>query len=416
MWIETHLQCKILHTLHVVLCPDRMLSGPRPGFAEALTYRSAVTSIASFGENYLMDMSGKKNKRLCIGVLGCGPIAQYAHFESCRRAGNAELYAICDVSEDLRNRMAAIHQPQVVYAEYAQMLDDPKVDAVIIATADEYHVPLCLQAVNAGKHVLVEKPLGVSIEECKQLQQSIHASSVILQMGNMKRFDAGIAFARRFIREQMGELLALKAWYCDSTYRYTMTDNLQPIPVAGRQVRRPSGDPKAEKRRYFMLTHGSHLVDTARFLGGAIRSVQAQLVEKFGAYCWFVALEFENGAVGQLDLTIAVRMDFHEGFQIYGEYGSVIGKTYLPWLFKSSDVECFSVNDGQYHRPLAEDGHFYRRQVEGFAESILAGTGSASTDAADIEDGMAAMRAMVAIARSAESGRRIRIAEVDGKV
>ena len=366
-----------------------MLSRPLPALAEALTYCGTVISIASFGEFSLMDMAGKENQRLRVGVLGCGSIAQYAHFESCRRAGNAELYAICDVSDDLRNRMAAIHQPQVVYADYAQMLSDAKVDAVIIATADQYHVPLCIQAVDAGKHVLVEKPLGVSIEECEQLRQRVQASAVVFQIGNMKRFDSGIAFARQFIREQMGEMLALKAWYCDSTYRYTMTDNLQPIPVAGTQVRRPSGNPKAEKRRYFMLTHGSHIVDTARFLGGAITSVQAQLVEKFGAYCWFVSLEFENGAVGQLDLTIAVRMDFHEGFQIYGEHGSVIGKTYLPWYFKSSDVECFSVKDDQYHRPLAEDGHFYRRQVEGFAEAILHGSAAASTGAADIEDGLA---------------------------
>ena len=66
-------------------------------------------------------------------------------------------------------------------------------------------------------------------------------------------------------------------------------------------------------------------------------------------------------------------MDWHEGFQIYGEHGSVLGKTYNPWFLKSSDVECFSARDGQYHRPLGEDAHVYRRQVEGFADTILNG-------------------------------------------
>jgi len=57
-----------------------------------------------------------------------------------------------------------------------------------------------------------------------------------------------------------------------------------------------SGYPKADKSRYYLLTHGSHLVDTARFLGGEIISVQARQVVKFDAYCWFVTLEFANGA------------------------------------------------------------------------------------------------------------------------
>src|ERR1700704_5854409 len=56
-------------------------------------------------------------RKLRVGVLGCGPIAQAAHFESCRKARNAELYAICDVADDLRERMAATHRPQRSYGD-----------------------------------------------------------------------------------------------------------------------------------------------------------------------------------------------------------------------------------------------------------------------------------------------------------
>src|SRR5437764_714188 len=201
----------------------------------------------------------KEARRLRIGVLGCGPIAQAAHFEACRRARNAELYAICDLAEDLVARMSAIHEPHVTYLDYDEMLADPQVEAIIVATADQFHVEHASRALAAGKHVLVEKPLGVT-------------------------------------------------------------------------------------------------------------------VEKFGAYCWFVATEFADGSVGHLDLTMAVRMDWHEGFQVYGEYGSVIGKTPNPWYLRSSDVECFSVRDGQYHRLLGADAHVYRLQLEGFADTILHGT------------------------------------------
>jgi predicted dehydrogenase len=192
-----------------------------------------------------------------------------------------------------------------------------------------------------------------------------------------------------------------------------MTDNLQPIPVVSRQARKPAGNLKADKRRYFMLTHGSHLVDSARFLGGEIVGVRARLLERFGAYSWFVSLDFADGCLGHLDLTIAVRGDFEEGFQVYGEHGSVKGHVYLPWHHKASHVECFSVKDGQFHRPLGEDAYTYKRQIEGFADTILHGR---PQHGARIEDGVAAMRAMVAIARSVETGASVRLADVTGGV
>ncbi|HMC66741.1 MAG TPA: Gfo/Idh/MocA family oxidoreductase, partial [Gemmataceae bacterium] len=231
----------------------------------------------------------KKEPRLLrIGILGCGPIAQYAHFDACRKARNAELYAVCDVADDLLAKMAAIHEPRVTYGDFDAMLADPQLEAVIIATSDQYHVPLALKAIAAGKHVLVEKPLGVTIEECEELRRRLGETKLVLQIGNNRRFDPGIAFARQFIEEEMGARMGFKSWYYDSTYRYTMTDNLQPIPMVSKQARKPTGDPKADKRRYFMLTHGTHLVDTARFLGGEIAVVRARLLARFGAYCWFV--------------------------------------------------------------------------------------------------------------------------------
>jgi predicted dehydrogenase len=352
-------------------------------------------------------------QHLRIGILGCGPIAQFAHFEAVRKAKNAELYAICDLADDLRNKMVTIHDPKISYSNYEQMLADPKVDAIIVATSDQFHVPAALQATKAGKHVLVEKPLGVTVEEILELREAIKQSKVMLQVGNMKRFDPGIKFAKEFIQNEMGEKLALKAWYCDSTYRYSMTNAVQPLPYTSAKARKPPGNPKENKRQYFMLTHGSHLVDTARYLGGEIVSVQTKLVEKFGAYCWFVETEFADGSVGHLDLTVAVRMDWHEGFQVYGEFGSVLGKTYNPWYFKSSDVECFSSKTGNYVRPLGEDSHFFRLQVEAFADTILNGVPQLG---ANLEDGLAAMQAMVAISHSSKTGERIYLKDVTGGV
>jgi predicted dehydrogenase len=355
----------------------------------------------------------KDPRLLRIGVLGAGPISQAGHFEAVRKAHNAELYAICDAAEDLLASMAATHGPHITYRDYDQMLADPQVEAVILATADQFHVPLARKAIAAGKHVLVEKPLGVNLEECEALREQLAANQLIFQIGNNRRFDPGIAFARQFTQERLGQRLAFKAWYYDSVFRYTMTDNLQPIMQTSAQARRPGGNPKADKQRYFMLTHGSHLVDTTRFLGGEIVAVQARLVERFESYCWFVAVDFADGSVGHIDLIIPVRGDFEEGFQIYGEHGSVVGKLPLTWYHKSSSVECFSSIDRQYHRPLGEDAFTYKLQVEGFANTILSG---APQRGANIDDGIAAMRAMVAIARSVETGTVVALADVSGSV
>ena len=356
---------------------------------------------------------GAEGRNLRVGVLGCGQIAQAAHFDACRKARNAELWAICDLAEDLLARMAATHQPRRAYRDYAAMLADPEVDAVIVAVADQFHAAAAREAIAAGKHVLVEKPLAVTVEECDDLGQRARAAGVVLQVGSMKRFDPGIAFARRFVAEEVGEVLALKAWYCDSTERYAMTDNLQPVIVHSDHARRPAGDPKADRPRYLLLGHGSHLVDTARFLAGELVAVRAQHVEKFGAHCWFVAVEFASGAVGHLDLTVAVRMGWHEGFQLYGEHGSVVARTENPWYLRASEVECYSARDGEFRRVLGADAHHYKLQLEGFADTILAG---ATQHGADATDGAAALRALVAIARSVESGEWVRLADVAGGV
>ena len=141
--------------------------------------------------------------------------------------------------------------------------------------------------------------------------------------------------------------------------------------------------------------------------------MNARLSRDKGLYCWFVDVEFASGTLGHLDLTVAVRMDWHEGFQIYGQNGSVIGKTYNPWYYKTSEVDIFRERDGASWRPLGADGHFDRRQLEGFAEAVLS---NGQLTGADIADGVASVRAMLAISRSVREGRRVQLEEVSGQI
>jgi predicted dehydrogenase len=355
----------------------------------------------------------KEERRLRVGVLGAGQIAQAAHFEACNKARNAELYAICDVAEDLLARVGAMFHPRRMFTDYDAMLADPELEAVIVATSDAFHAAAARAALEAGKHVLCEKPLATSVEEAEMLREAATRTGRLLHVGHMKRYDGGIEAAKDFIDGEIGEMLALKAWYCDSTHRYAMTDAVQPLIVRSAAARRPSEDPKADLRRYMMLAHGSHLVDIARFLGGDIEAVQARLRERFGARTWFVDVDFQSGVLGHLDLTVAVRMDWHEGFQVYGENGSVLAKTFNPWYFKSSEVDIFREATATWQRPLAADGHFYRRQVEGFADAALDGK---PVPGATVADGVASVRAMAAIAQSVRTGKPVELAAVSGPI
>jgi predicted dehydrogenase len=197
---------------------------------------------------------------LRIGVLGAGQIAQAAHFESCVKARNAELYAICDVAEDLLARMTAAYAPRRTFTDYDRMLADPELEAVIIATADVFHVEASIRALEAGKHVLCEKPIALSVEDAERVRNAATRSGRILQIGHMKRYDGAIEVAKDFIEREMGGMLSLKAWYCDSTHRYVMTDAVQPTIVKSSASRQPPTDP-----------HGGRAISAASDKSRAVR-------------------------------------------------------------------------------------------------------------------------------------------------
>ena len=175
-------------------------------------------------------------------------------------------------ADDLRERMAATYAGRKTYADYDAMLADPEVEAVIIATSDAFHVA----GVEAGARGRQACAVREADRRLGRGGRGARARGRAHRQGPAGRPHEALrsrASRRRtaFIDDEMGELLALKAWYCDSTHRYAMTDAVQPLHRHQRQrAASRAGNPKADLRRYYMLAHGSHLVDTARFLGGEI--------------------------------------------------------------------------------------------------------------------------------------------------
>ena len=357
----------------------------------------------------------KDEKLVNVGVLGCGPIAQAAHFDACTKAHNIRLYAICDVAEDLLAQMNRKWQPEKTYTDFDLMLSDPQLDAVIIATADVFHVALAKKAVAAGKHVFVEKPVGVDIGETEELSALVKKSGLVFQVGNMKRFDPGTAFAKKFIGENGGTMVSCSAWYCDSAYRYDMTDDLQPqILTSSLKKPAPGGNPKADKRKYYLMTHGVHLFDTIQFIAGTVEWMEAYLSETGGIYTWMITSGIKDSeAVIHAHLTVAVRDDWQEGFVWFGDRGSVHCKTYLPWYYKSSEVRCFSAETGQYTSVLGADAHFYKLELEAFADAVQ----HKKVSPVSIDEGIHDLRVLVAVSESVKQrGHRVYTEAVTGSV
>lgn len=356
----------------------------------------------------------KEEHCLRVGVLGCGIICQAAHLIGSCKARNINLQAICDVAEDLLKKMAVMYEPNSVYSNYTKMLEDSTIDAVIIGIGDQFHVPCARQAIMAGKHVFMEKPMGISIDECQALKKLAEEKGLLLQIGHMKRYDEGLQYAKKFKEEKMGEITTYKGWYCDSVGRYTLTDNVMPILYSSDAMKKPAGNPKEVLDHYYLLGHGSHLFDTALYFMGPIKSLAARYVHKKKVHSWLIDCNFENGAIGILDLTVAIAQQWHEGCEIYGTDGTLFAKTFNPWEFRSSIVECYDKATDVSSTPAAFDGQFYRRELEGFADSILNGSPCTGATA---DDGIIVMRALIATYQSVqEGGKWVELKDMKGEL
>jgi len=262
----------------------------------------------------------KSSDRIRLGVIGCGPITLNAHSDAIAKAANIQLQAIADRDETLLADMKSRLRPARAYQDGEELLNDPKVDLVLIAVHDRFHVPLARKALAAGKHVLVEKPLGITVEECEQLRALVPAGRA-LAVGCNRRFLPGVRAAKQFLEDEGGEIISYSSYYYDSTFRHAVTQaNKFPAPVtSGANVVRPEGsDWKAtDKRVYNWLTHAPHLLDMARHLIGPISAVRATYREvNIGStrgHVWRVELRFASGSAGQSLLLLPRAGEFEEG-------------------------------------------------------------------------------------------------------
>jgi predicted dehydrogenase len=137
---------------------------------------------------------------LRVGVIGCGAIAQMMHLPTL--AERSDLFAIAglaDIDRAALDGVAARYHVASTTTDYRGLLARRDVDAVLVL-ASGTHMPFVQAALEAGKHIFVEKPLGFSLRETEELAAAVHASGLVVQIGYHKRFDPAYRRAREIVR------------------------------------------------------------------------------------------------------------------------------------------------------------------------------------------------------------------------
>lgn len=339
-----------------------------------------------------------------IGLIGTGRIAQAAHLPAIAKADGCRLVAVCDPSPMLVHVIARRYGVDA-FLSAEELLAHPLVEAVIVAVPDRLHLPVGRQALRAGKHVLIEKPLAGSVGEAQQLAAAVAKSGLILQVGAMKRHDPGVQFAADAVHGRIGTVLSSSLWYrVHAGLREPSEATHFPALLVDEQVRAHEATFKADRAAYLLTTHGAHVLDGMRYLLGDPIAVSVRHARSGEDLTWHGIAELGGGGLAHFEITASVHAEWSEGADIYGERGRVSLRTPFPFALRASEVEVFDEASAVVTSPVFGDSNAYERQIEAFVGAIEKGT-PASPDAAD---GVAAVQLIAAVAESAAAdGSRI---------
>src|ERR1044072_6695198 len=273
------------------------------------------------------------NRKLKLGIVGLG-VGASEILPAMEQIQELQLVAAADVNpvvlETFRQPYGANPADSV-----EKRCADPEVEAVWVSTPNRLHAPHTIVAANAGKHVVVEKPMAISLREAEQMIEASIKNKIKLLCGHTQSFGPHIRTMRKIIRSgELGKLCALHVWaYTDWMLRPRTAEELD--------INQGGGVP---------FRQGPHQIDTLRLLGGGlVRSVRGATGQWFrdrpipGYYSGF--LEFEDGTPATL---------MHNG------YGYFLASELVPW-------------GGQNSR-------YSETERAGIRQSLLDGTRDENTD------------------------------------
>ncbi len=305
-----------------------------------------------------------------FAIIGCGNIAPF-HAEAIRDSEGARLVAVCDKDEARAKELAGKFGGDV-YTDYAELLKQDDIQVVNICLPSGLHEPLTVQAANAGKHVMVEKPLDITLEKCDSIIKSCRENNVKLATIFPSRFKKSESAVRKAIKEgRFGRLTLADAsvkWFRSQEY-YDSGDWRGTWKFDGGGA---------------LMNQSIHYIDVLQDLMGPVESITANcetIVRDIEVEDTAVALlKFKNGAIGTITGTTTAYPGLDARIGIHGEFGSAVieGETLVAWNFKdeipedkeilAGSNETKSTGAGDPTANLMSEGH--RLQVTDMVSAI----------------------------------------------
>jgi predicted dehydrogenase len=128
------------------------------------------------------------SKIINVGIIGCGEASQILHIPTLRELSDRfAITALCDPSPTVLKGVGAVVPGASLYDDGSSLLDDPSVDAVLVANPNTFHAPTAIEAIQKGKHVLIEKPMCMTLTEADALAAAEAETGMTVQIGYMRR-------------------------------------------------------------------------------------------------------------------------------------------------------------------------------------------------------------------------------------
>ena len=256
------------------------------------------------------------NGKIGICVIGSGRAGMIHATNFAKNVPGAELIAVVDPIEEVAKSAAKELGIDTYYLNYEQALNNNAIDAYVIVSPTKFHVDTVVALANEKKHILCEKPMGMSVEECDQMIHASSANDVKLQIGFMRRFDSGFCKAKEMIDAGMiGDIVMVRS-----------NTRGPSIPRPWMYDIKKSNGPLAEVN--------SHDIDTMRWfarsefkqlyaIGGNYRCPDAR--EEYPDFYDNVVMtaSFESGAQGMLDGAQGVGYAYDAKVEILGTQGCI---------------------------------------------------------------------------------------------
>jgi myo-inositol 2-dehydrogenase / D-chiro-inositol 1-dehydrogenase len=336
--------------------------------------------------------------RLRVGIIGAGSIVAQKHLLALAEVPEIEVAALCRRDAALLRGLADRFRIARFSTDYRDLLNDPGIDAVVVATGAAAQPGIVIDAMAAGKHVFAEKPMAATAAQARPMVEAIERASHHFQLGFNKRFYRGYRTAKALIRA--GELD-------------------EPTGIHARFWFQPGrADP--------LLHNGIHFLDLARFFMGPVDGVFArraapESVATPGAETWALSLAFRSGAVGNLLISSLASWDHvNEHVDLVGSNHSVVSveNGRVTRVCRRSDGKRAELQEStlSVHWWSGNDEQGFTGQFRVFARCVLDG-GSADPDdaslAAGAEDGLRALELLEAARESAGAGHGVSLAASD---